>query len=117
MSISTVDTGRQAEDRAADYLRLRGYQIVCRNYRWRGGEIDLIAREGDCLVFVEVKARRGRGYGLPEEAVTPHKQHKLVRTARRYLTEHPTALALRFDVVALSGGEARLHKNAFSAGE
>jgi len=117
MSISTVETGKRAEARAADYLRLQGYKIVCHNYRWRGGEIDLIARQGDCLVFVEVKARRGRGYGLPEEAVTPRKQHKLVRTARRYLSEHPTGLALRFDVVALSGGRARPHKNAFLASE
>lgn len=117
MSPSTVEAGRQAEERAAQFLRGRGYQIVCMNYHWRGGEIDLIAREGDYLVFVEVKARSSQSYGLPEEAVTPAKQRKLVRTARRYLAEHPSSLDLRFDVVALSAGEARLYRDAFPASE
>jgi len=117
MSPSTIEAGRQAEERAAQFLRERGYQIVCTNYHWRGGEIDLIARDGNCLVFVEVKARSSSSYGLPEEAVTLAKQHRLIRTARRYLAEHPSSLDLRFDVVALSGGEARLYQNAFPASE
>jgi putative endonuclease len=117
MSPSTSEAGRQAEERAAQFLRGRGYRIVCINYHWRGGEIDLIARDGNCLVFVEVKARSGSSYGLPEEAVTPVKQRKLIRTAQRYLTEHPSSLDLRFDVVALSAGEARLYQDAFPASE
>lgn len=110
----SVERGRAAEARAAAFLRALGYQILERNYRWRGGEIDLIARDGDCLVFVEVKARGSERFGLPEEHVTPEKRKKLVRTAQRYLLEHPTDLAVRFDVVALSRGRARLHKNAFT---
>lgn len=111
---AATERGRRAEERAAEFLRSLGYQILARNYRWRGGEIDLIAREGNCLVFVEVKARSSRTYGLPEEAITPGKRQRLLRTARRYLQQHPTELLVRFDVVALSGGEARLYRNAFS---
>ncbi len=86
---------------------------MAQNYRWRGGEIDLIARDGDCLVFVEVKTRRSHQYGAPEESITSAKQAQIVRTARHYLARHPTDLDVRFDVVALSQGEARLHRDAF----
>lgn len=112
---ATTERGRRAEERAAEFLRSLGYRILARNYRWQGGEIDLIARDGDWLVFVEVKARSSRAYGLPEEAITPQKRHRLLQTARRYLQQHPTELPVRFDVVALSGGEARLYRNAFSS--
>lgn len=114
MGRATTERGRRAEERAAEFLRSRGYEIIARNYRWQGGEVDLIARDGDCLVFVEVKARSSRAYGLPEEAITPRKRQRLLRTAQRYLQQHPTELAVRFDVVALSGGKARLYRNAFS---
>jgi putative endonuclease len=109
-----LERGKRAEKQAAAFLRSHGYQIVEENYRWPGGEIDLIARDGDCLVFVEVKTRSSEAFGLPEEAVDEAKQRKLIRTAQRYLLQHPTELNVRFDVVALSGGRARLHPNAFS---
>lgn len=112
-----VQRGREAERQAADFLRRHGYAIYEHNYRWRGGEIDLIARDGDCLVFVEVKARSSGAFGSPEESITAAKREKLIRTARRYLVEHPTELDVRFDVVALSGGHARLYQNAFSLDE
>ncbi len=111
---NAVERGKEAERQAAAFLRDHGYQILVRNYRWRGGEIDLIARDGDCLVFVEVKARRSERFGLPEEHVTEEKRRKLIFTAQRYLLEHPTDLDVRFDVVAFSRGQARLHKNAFT---
>lgn len=111
---TSLERGKRAEKQAADFLRRHGYQIIQENYRWPGGEIDLVARDGDCLVFVEVKARRSEAFGLPEEFVHAAKQHKLIRTAQRYLLQHPTELDVRFDVVALSGGTARLHRNAFS---
>ncbi len=113
MGRAATERGRRAEERAAEFLRSLGYQIIARNYRWQGGEVDLIARDGDWLVFVEVKARSSRAYGLPEEAITPRKRRRLLRTAQRYLQQHPTDLPVRFDVVALSGGEARLYRNAF----
>jgi putative endonuclease len=111
---TALERGKRAEKQAADFLRSHGYQIVEENYRWRGGEIDLIARDGEFLVFVEVKARSSESFGLPEESVNIQKQHKLIRTAQRYLLEHPTKLNVRFDVVALSRGTARLHRNAFT---
>lgn len=109
-----TERGRRAEERAAEFLRSLGYEIIARNYRWQGGEIDLIARDGDCLVFVEVKARSSRAYGLPEEAITSRKRERLIRTAQHYLRRHPIELPVRFDVVALSQGQARLYRNAFS---
>jgi len=111
------ERGKRGEEKAAEFLRSQGYKILEENYRWRGGEIDIIARDGDYLVFVEVKARASLAFGTPEEAVTKAKRRKLVRTAQKYLLEHPTQLGVRFDVVALSGGEARLYKNAFSLEE
>lgn len=98
-------------------MRSLGYKILEENYRWRGGEIDLIARDGDFLVFVEVKARTSEAFGTPEEAITAVKRKRLIRTAQKYLLAHPTNLGVRFDVVALSEGEARLYKNAFSLEE
>jgi len=110
---NTVTEGRDGETRAAEFLRTQGFQILEQNYRWRGGEIDLIARDGDCLVFVEVKSRRSHQFGTPEDSITDAKQTQIIRTARHYLTRHPTNLDVRFDVVALSQGEARLHQDAF----
>ncbi|HFC96911.1 MAG TPA: YraN family protein [Thermosulfurimonas dismutans] len=103
--------GREAEALAARYLRLRGYRILERNWRTRFGEIDLIAEKADTLVFVEVKARRGRGKGLPEEAVTQAKKRKLLTLARAYLSSYRgKARRVRFDVLALemAGGEPRI---------
>lgn len=76
---------------------------MCRNYRCRTGEIDLVARDGEVLVFVEVKARRGRTFGSPEEAVNLGKQRRLRRLAACYLAEHriTDGQAVRFDVVAV----------------
>ncbi|MBI1730312.1 YraN family protein [Candidatus Acetothermia bacterium] len=108
------ERGIRGEDQAILFLKNHDYQIVQRNYRWRGGEIDIIARDGNCLVFVEVKFRSSESFGLPEEHVTAQKRGKIIQTAMRYLQEHPTELDLRFDVVALSGGSARLFQNAFS---
>ncbi len=98
--------GRRAEGLAAEYLRLKGYRILERNWRTRFGEIDLVAQKGDTLVFVEVKARRGREKGLPEEAITEAKKAKLLTLARAYLSSYQGRTEkVRFDVVAfdLSG--------------
>ena len=110
-----ADLGELAEGRAVEFLSRKGYQIIARSYRWRGGEIDLIARDGDFLVFVEVKARSNINFGLPEEAITEAKKQKLITTAQRYIMQHKPELDMRFDVVAISGGQARLYKDAFRA--
>ncbi len=92
--------GRAGEEAAVEALRARGYRIVGRNVRLRGGELDVIAEEAGTIVFVEVKARRSSAFGTPAEAVGPRKQRTLCHLAMRYLAgrglgERPC----RFDVV------------------
>ena len=80
--------GRQGEDLVARYLESRGCRIVARNWRIKGGEIDLVADTGDEIVFVEVKTRRGNGYGYPEEAVTYAKRRRLRFAAMAFMDRH-----------------------------
>ncbi len=90
------------EKLAREHLERAGYTILQTNYRSPDGEVDLIARHRDCLVFVEVKARRGTGFGLPEEAVTEAKKAKLVMVAEHYIQNHaPSIQDWRIDVVAI----------------
>jgi len=92
--------GRLGELAAAEELERRGYAIRARNYRCRGGEADLVADEGDCLVFVEVKTRSRLDHGLPQEAVGWTKQQRLGRAAAHYCHHHGIEdRPLRFDVV------------------
>lgn len=80
--------GQLGEKLACDFLKKKGYQIVDQNYRTRGGEIDIVAKDGDTLVFVEVKTRTSAAFGYPEEAIDERKQHKLAMTAEYYLAAH-----------------------------
>jgi putative endonuclease len=107
--------GTEQESRAAAYLQEQGYTIVERNFRCRTGEIDIIAREGEYLCFVEVKYRSGGGCGSPLEAVNYRKQKKILAVARYYMMCHhfPTDTACRMDVVAIEGEEITLLRNAF----
>ena len=90
------------EDIAAAHLGEQGYQILARNWRCPAGELDIVAREGETLAFVEVRARRGDRYGTPEESITPAKQAKLVELAQTYLQENGLSDEnWRIDVVAL----------------
>ncbi len=95
--------GDSAERVAAFYLEQRGCKIIARNVRTRAGEIDIIAQDAEGLVFVEVKARRGSGFGSPEEAVTPRKQIQLINLADAFLAEQPefAGKPWRIDVVAI----------------
>jgi putative endonuclease len=95
-------TGKLGEQMAAAYLQEAGYQILERNYRCPFGEIDIIAREDDTLVFVEVKSRRSENFGLPQLAVGPEKQRRISRISLYYLQNHRLDEAnVRFDVVAI----------------
>jgi putative endonuclease len=110
--------GKIGEDLACRALEARGYAIVARRYRRRRGEIDIIARDGPTLVFVEVKARHGREFGAAVEAVTRLKRRRIVRLAMDYLMrERLTNTPCRFDVVSVSleSGEPRVevYPNAF----
>lgn len=93
--------GRWGESMAARKLESLGLRLVERNWRCLHGEIDLVAREADTLVFVEVKTRRGRGTGAPEEALTPLKTRKLLQLGQLYLAEHNLDVDWRVDMVAV----------------
>ena len=94
--------GDRGERIAARLLRKLGYRILARNYRCPMGEIDLIAKDGDTVVFVEVKTRSGRGFGAPEEAVGPRKQRKLRDVAICYIKSTRAPMPpMRFDVVSI----------------
>jgi putative endonuclease len=96
------ELGAQGEARAADYLEREGYRIVARNVRCNGVEVDLIASRGRLRVFVEVKTRRSRRFGRPEEAVDRAKQERLVRAAAAWMRSHPVPGGrVRFDVIAV----------------
>ena len=91
--------GQFGEEQAARYLRRRLYHIVERHYRCRFGEIDLIARRGSCLVFVEVKLRRDASHGEAREFVTAAKQQRVIAAAQHWLSQNETELQPRFDVI------------------
>jgi putative endonuclease len=91
--------GQFGEEQAARYLRRRFYTVLERNYRCRFGEIDLIARRGGVLAFVEVKLRKDDRYGEAREFVTPQKQQRVRAAAEHWLSLHETQLQPRFDVV------------------
>ncbi|RZV36349.1 MAG: YraN family protein [Chromatiales bacterium] len=104
---STGALGEHAEQLAFRFLIDRGLQPVARNFRTRGGEIDLILLDGDCLAFVEVRCRRSARFTDPELTVDRHKQRKLVRTAALFAARHRAYAqhVMRFDVVAIEGDE------------
>ena len=97
-----MSLGKTGEDLACQELERRGYAIVARRYRRRGGELDIIARDGGTMVFVEVKTREGRAFGTAPEAVTALKQHTITRLALDYLLrQRLTNCPCRFDVVSI----------------
>jgi putative endonuclease len=120
MSDARVALGKTGEDLACAELEKRGYEIIARRYRQRSGEIDIIARDGETTVFVEVKAKENREFGHAAEAVTLHKQRQIVRLATEYVARHHLAnRPCRFDVVAIQFDAGRpeivVFENAFDA--
>jgi putative endonuclease len=115
--------GKTGEDLACAELRRRGYAILDRRYRTRGGELDIIARDGPTLVFVEVKTRGSTRFGSPLEAVTAAKRRQVVAMAADYLARRrPRGARCRFDVAAVTfdaqGRPAiEIVTDAFAAGE
>ena len=110
-------TGSHYEELAAVFLQNSGYEILQRNFRSRTGEIDLIARDGNTLVFVEVKYRKNGSFGHPEEAVSYIKQRNIIKTAQFYMCRFGIrdTVPCRFDIVAVEGDSIRLIQNAFTA--
>jgi putative endonuclease len=122
MSNDFLRLGRDGEAQAALFLERQGFSILARNARAGGVELDLVAARGTLLAIVEVKARRGRARGAPEEAVDARKRARLVRGARAWLAASPRRYAsVRFDVVTceLADGQWRVRHwpGAFDAGE
>lgn len=111
---TTTQRGAQAEDRALAHLLRQGLALVVRNYRCKGGEIDLVMRAADgTLAFVEVRQRSGRGFGGAAASVTPAKQRRVLRAAEHYLGTLDRVPPCRFDVVALEPGRLDWLRDAF----
>jgi len=103
-----ISLGKKGEELARRFLQTLGYRIVTGNYKTKFGEIDLIAEEGEDLVFIEVKTRTTVNFGLPAEAVSRAKQTTIMQVARHYLAdESRTDCSVRFDVVAVLLGKGR----------
>jgi putative endonuclease len=101
------DLGRHGEQAAEQFLRAQGYEIVARNYRCSYGEIDLVARDRDTLVFVEVRTQSGPMFGDPLESVTRRKQRQIAKAAWHYVVRHRVEdQPLRFDVIGISWNNA-----------
>ncbi len=114
--------GRQGEDLACEELRRRGYAILARRFRTRHGEIDIVARDGDVLVFIEVKARSSTRFGGARSAVTWPKQRKIMMMAQRYMKRVGwSTRPCRFDIVAIQRHkddrppDVAVIRNAFNA--
>ena len=110
--------GAQAEQWAAQYLSGHGLKLIEQNYRSRYGEIDLIMRDGETLVFVEVRLRRNADFGGAAASIDARKQQRIIRTAQQYLSGLPRTPPCRFDAVLMGdaqGGQVAWLKNAFEA--
>ena len=121
MGIEEKKLGARGEDAAVAFLKRVGMSIEARNWTCKQGEVDIVCRDGETLVFVEVKTRKGTDQGTPEEAITPTKQKKYLRLARAYLAglggEEPP---VRFDVISIlvfdeERALLRHHRSAFTA--
>lgn len=108
--------GSEAESLACSYLEKMDYKIIERNFRCRSGEIDIIARHQDYIVFIEVKYRKDRKCGYPREAVNYYKQKNITRVASYYLLINGAYdQSCRFDVVEITNNDIELIENAFNA--
>ncbi|MEX0943524.1 MAG: YraN family protein [Pseudomonadales bacterium] len=113
---NTLDLGYAAEEMASQFLQQHGLELISKNFRCRMGEIDLIMREGNTLVFVEVRLRQTRNYVSGAESITRRKIARLLKTAEFYLISHPVPdhIEFRFDVVSMDSSIDWI-KSAFTA--
>ena len=101
--MNSADKGRLAEQACCRYLQQQGLRLIEQNYRTRGGEIDLIMRDGDTLVFVEVRYRNSNAFGGAVESVTAAKQQRIVRTVQHYCQHRRIQSPVRIDIVGMRG--------------
>ena len=111
MLTESQNTGYKAEENALSFLTRQGLTTIERNFRSRFGEIDLIMRDGEVLVFVEVRKRKNRFFGGALASISTVKQRRLVNTARFYLSRMTFLPSCRFDVIAFDGNECQWLKN------
>jgi putative endonuclease len=115
---SKQEEGREGEERAEKTLKKEGYRILEKNYRTRFGEIDIIAEEKGCLVFIEVKKRNTPTFGDPFHAINARKRQHLIKSALFYMKLNGSFdRRVRFDVVGIDGDGVRIIKNAFMVEE
>ncbi|MCA1927045.1 MAG: YraN family protein [Calditerrivibrio sp.] len=105
--------GKKGEDEAADYLKNIGYEILSKNFRSKFGEIDIIAKNGCTIVFVEVKMRKNKRFGSGYESVSRSKIEKLLKTANYFLSLQKSDFLYRFDVISIDDGKICHIENAF----
>ena len=116
MGLFSKLNGNEGESIATLYLKKKHYKILEKNYRTRNGEIDIIAKIGDTVVFVEVKKRNSDVTGRPEEYVTPLKRKKIIMCAKKYIFDNEIDdKKMRFDVISILGEEITHIVNAFDA--
>lgn len=99
-----LQSGKQAEQLACDYLQRQGLKLIQRNFHCRRGEIDVVMQDGQTLVFVEVRYRRNNSHGGALESITSSKQSRIITTAQHYLMQSGWSHNCRFDVIAITAG-------------
>ena len=113
--MNTRKSGIEGENIAVEYLKKQGYQILERNFSTKIGELDIIAKDKDTIVFVEVKTRENTKFGQPIESITPQKVRNIIRTAQWYLSaKRKYNSPCRFDVIEVLRGEVKHVENAFT---
>jgi len=112
---NSSEIGKTGEDKAEEFLKKIGYKILERNFRTRFGEIDIVAKEKNTYIFVEVKTRKDKdGFGVPQLAVNKYKQQHLTLAALTYIKKESLRSDYRFDIIAICKDRIEHIKNAFS---
>lgn len=104
-----VESGKEGERKAVEYLKSKGWKILAENYRYKHGELDIIGLDKDVLVFVEVKYRKNNDFGFPEDFVDNHKIGMVRKTAMNYIVKEDWQKDIRFDIVSITGEELPEH--------
>lgn len=114
----TIETGKNGEEQAAEFLKEAGYQILALNWRFKHLEIDIIAQKEKELIIVEVKTRETAIFGTPESFVTKDKQRKLIKAANEYVIQNNLDLEVRFDIISVITSTNKVYhiKDSFYAG-
>ena len=106
--------GNKGEKQAVKFLRKKGYQILSTNFKCKLGEIDIIAKKDDVIVFIEVKFRENFSFGMANESISPQKINKLILTAKYWIAQEGIEVPCRFDVISINNNEIEQIENAFT---